>query len=63
MKFKKALLIVDVQNDFSPGGALGVPEADKIVPALNKYIKFFSKNFVKINIYVRFVAVGQNRII
>jgi len=43
MKFKKALVIVDVQNDFCPGGALGVPEGDKIVPVINKYIKIFSK--------------------
>ena len=39
MKSKKALLIVDVQNDFCPSGALGVPEADRIVPVINKYIK------------------------
>ncbi|OGX20721.1 MAG: nicotinamidase [Omnitrophica WOR_2 bacterium RBG_13_44_8] len=43
MKLKKALLIVDVQNDFCPGGALGIPEGDKIVPKINKYIKIFSK--------------------
>jgi nicotinamidase/pyrazinamidase len=44
MTFIKALLIVDVQNDFCPGGALAVLEGDKIVPSLNKYISFFSKN-------------------
>lgn len=44
MKAKKALLIVDVQNDFCPDGALAVPEGDKIVPAINKYIKIFSKD-------------------
>jgi nicotinamidase/pyrazinamidase len=43
MKLKKALLIVDVQNDFCPGGALAVPEGDKIIPNLNKYIKIFSQ--------------------
>lgn len=43
MRPKKALLIVDLQNDFCPGGALGVPGADKIVPKVNKYIRFFSK--------------------
>lgn len=32
---KKALLIVDVQNDFCPGGALGVAEGDKVVPIIN----------------------------
>lgn len=31
----KALLLVDLQNDFFPGGALGVAEADKILPAVN----------------------------
>lgn len=43
MKTKKALLIVDVQNDFCPGGALAVPEGDKVVPVINKYIKIFQK--------------------
>ena len=43
MKSKKALLIVDMQNDFCPGGALGVPQGDKIIPVLNKYIKLFSQ--------------------
>jgi nicotinamidase/pyrazinamidase len=36
-----ALLVVDVQNDFLPGGALGVPEGDRVVPALNRYIARF----------------------
>ncbi len=30
-----ALLIVDLQNDFCPGGALAVPEGDTIVPTVN----------------------------
>ena len=30
------LVIVDVQNDFCPGGALVVPEGDQIVPAVNR---------------------------
>lgn len=30
-----ALLIVDVQNDFCPGGALAVPEGDEVVPIIN----------------------------
>lgn len=33
-----ALLIVDVQNDFCPGGALEVPEGDAVVPVLNRWI-------------------------
>lgn len=44
MKLKKALLVVDVQNDFCPKGALAVPEGDKIIPNINKYIKIFSEN-------------------
>jgi len=30
-----ALLIIDVQNDFCPGGSLEVPEGDRIVPVIN----------------------------
>ncbi len=33
---KSALIIVDVQNDFVPGGALAVPEGDKIIPIINR---------------------------
>jgi len=29
------LLVVDVQNDFCPGGALAVPEGDGVVPVIN----------------------------
>lgn len=34
-----ALLVVDVQNDFMPGGALPVPEGDEVVPVLNRWIE------------------------
>lgn len=37
-----ALIIVDVQNDFCPGGALAVPDGDKVVPALNGMAKRFA---------------------
>src|SRR5689334_13981357 len=37
----KALLIVDVQNDFLPGGALGVPEGNEIIPIINHLIPQF----------------------
>ena len=30
-----ALVIVDVQNDFCPGGALAIPDGDKVVPIIN----------------------------
>jgi len=36
-----ALLIVDVQNDFLPGGSLAVPRGDEVVPVLNSYLKLF----------------------
>ncbi len=38
-----ALLVVDVQNDFYPGGALPVPDGDQVVPVLNEYIKTFQR--------------------
>lgn len=38
---KKALLIVDVQNDFCPGGALGVKDGDKTVPVINNLMDKF----------------------
>ena len=38
----KALLVVDVQNDFCPGGALAVPEGDAIVPRINQLGRHFA---------------------
>ena len=35
---RSALLIVDVQKDFCPGGSLAVPDGDRVVPVLNQYI-------------------------
>ena len=32
------LILVDIQNDFLPGGALAVPDGDKVVPVANKLI-------------------------
>jgi nicotinamidase/pyrazinamidase len=34
-------MIIDVQRDFCPGGALPVPEGDRVIEALNKYISLF----------------------
>lgn len=36
----KALILVDIQNDFLPGGALGVEEGDEILPVVNKLLEF-----------------------
>jgi len=38
-----ALILNDIQNDFCPGGALAVPQGDKIVSVANQYIKIFLK--------------------
>lgn len=37
----KALLIVDVQNDFLPGGALAVNDGDQIIPVINSIQRLF----------------------
>jgi nicotinamidase/pyrazinamidase len=44
LETRDALIIVDVQNDFLPGGALAVPEGDAVLPALNGYIARFEGN-------------------
>ena len=38
---KSALIIVDMQNDFCPGGSLAVAGANEIVPIINRYIEIF----------------------
>lgn len=37
----KALILVDIQNDFLPGGALAVPEGDAVVPLANHLLNAF----------------------
>lgn len=39
LKAEDALILVDVQNDFCPGGALAVEGGDEVVPVLNGYIQ------------------------
>jgi nicotinamidase/pyrazinamidase len=34
-----ALLLIDLQNDFLPGGALAVPEGDRVIPVANRAMK------------------------
>ncbi|HEX9263434.1 MAG TPA: nicotinamidase [Candidatus Binatia bacterium] len=41
MRGKDALIVVDVQNDFCPGGALAVRNGDDVVAVLNRYIEKF----------------------
>jgi nicotinamidase/pyrazinamidase len=35
----KALLLIDIQNGFCPGGNLAVPDGDKVVPVANRLIE------------------------
>lgn len=35
----KALILVDIQNDFLPGGALAVPKGDQVIPCANKLLE------------------------
>ncbi len=37
----RALILVDIQNDFCPGGALAVPDGDKVIPIANRVMKHF----------------------
>jgi nicotinamidase/pyrazinamidase len=38
---KTALLIIDLQNDFLPGGSLAVLDGDRIIPSINKLQKHY----------------------
>ncbi len=39
MRPGEGLLLVDVQNDFCPGGALPITEGDEVVPVLNRWLE------------------------
>jgi nicotinate phosphoribosyltransferase len=39
-----ALVIVDAQNDFLPGGALAVPQGEEVIPIINQCIGLFERN-------------------
>jgi nicotinamidase/pyrazinamidase len=39
-----ALVVIDVQNCFCPGGSLPVEEGDKVVPVMNEYIDSFTSH-------------------
>jgi nicotinamidase/pyrazinamidase len=43
MDAASALLIVDIQNDFLPGGALAVPAGDEVIPTINRVALHFDK--------------------
>ncbi len=39
----RALLVIDVQNDFCPAGSLAVPDGDRVVPVINRLAPGFAK--------------------
>ena len=39
----RALLVVDVQNDFCPGGSLAVEEGDQVAPIINRLMPLFDR--------------------
>lgn len=39
MSMKSALIVIDIQNDFCPGGALAVQEGDEVIPVANTWMR------------------------
>jgi len=39
---RDVLLVIDVQNDFCPGGSLAVPDGDAILPTINRLAREFA---------------------
>lgn len=39
LQLADGLIVVDVQKDFCPGGALAIPSGDEVVPILNRWIE------------------------
>jgi len=42
MTDSRVLLVIDVQNDFLPGGALAVPRGDEVIPVINRIAPLFA---------------------
>lgn len=42
MQDQEALIVIDVQNDFCPGGALAVPAGDAVIPRINALMDSFA---------------------
>ena len=40
---RDTLIVVDVQNDFCPGGSLAVPDGDAVIPVINRIVPFFGR--------------------
>lgn len=47
-KMKYALIVVDIQNDFCPDGALAVPEGDQVIPVANQLIERFEEHHLPV---------------
>ena len=43
-----ALIVVDVQNDFLPGGTLAVPRGDEVIAPLNAYLRRFEQRHLPV---------------
>jgi nicotinamidase-related amidase len=43
-----ALIVVDIQNDFLPGGALGVPGGDRVIAPLNRAVTLFQERHLPV---------------
>ena len=48
IKSTDSLIVVDIQNDFVPGGALAVNDGDKIIPGINNLMSKFHENGARI---------------
>ncbi|MFA6588600.1 MAG: nicotinamidase [Patescibacteria group bacterium] len=50
---KSALIVVDVQNDFCPGGTLAVPKGDEVVPIINDLMETTLKSQIDLVVFSR----------
>ncbi len=48
MKHSSAFLIIDLQNDFCPGGSLAVPHGNEIVPVVNRCLELFAEKKIPV---------------
>ena len=56
-----ALVVVDVQNDFLPGGALAVPHGDEVIPVLNRYIATARRSGIQVRSRSRSALAALSR--
>ncbi|MBS3800209.1 MAG: nicotinamidase [Thioalkalivibrio sp.] len=43
-----ALLVIDMQNDFCPGGALAIADGDQVIPVLNRWLEAARKDGIPV---------------